>query len=527
MSVSVRSGYLGRSLNVVNDLSVDEQIYLYEKTRELKECLARGDDPAGFRVNDPELGIYLVFLEDSTRTKESFRNAAKFHGVKVNDFNVQGSSFNKKESITDTIKMLFGYSARSMFVIRSRLEGTCRWLEDALGGYASRIGRPAPSFINAGDGKHEHPTQEFLDEFTFLERLQWNRDSIHLALVGDLCHGRTVHSKVDGLRVFRRVEVDLVAPPELALPDYYETRMAKNGYIVRRFASIQEYLSQPRVASIWYFTRLQLERMGEEVLEKAPQLRKAVTFRREFLPMLPKDTRFFHPLPRHSEFPTIPFFLDSLPVNGWDLQSTNGYYTRIVEIAMLAGRLGSDFSGQGLKRPVYEDDFVEEAAVRETKTHDYKVGIKPVENGIVIDHIGRGSDLAAIWDHIDKIRRIMKLNLRSSHGVYHSNSAEIYKGIISLPDILSFDETQIKMLGAIAPGCTLNIVQSGKVIKKYRLHMPPRIYNFDEISCKNENCISNPKHFEQVRQEFYRSQDSTFVCRYCEKPHNFAEIWDI
>lgn len=57
--------------------------------------------------------------------------------------------------------------------------------------------------------------------------------------------------------------------------------------------------------------------------------------------------------------------------------------------------------------------------------------------------------------------------------------------------------------------------------------MPPRIYNFDEISCKNESCISNPKNFEGVRKDFYRAGDTTFVCRYCERPHNFNEIWDI
>ncbi len=521
------NGFEGRSLTVVNDLSVDEQIYLYEKTRELKEAMAKGEDPRRFTIGDPDLGVYLIFLEDSTRTKESFRNAATFHRVKVNDFNVGSSSFNKMESISDTIKMLFGYSGRSIFVIRSRLEGTCRWLEDALGGYAARIGKPAPSFINAGDGKHEHPTQEFLDEFSFLEQQRWNRESIHIALVGDLAHGRTVHSKVDGLRVFAEVHVDLVAPKELALPAHYEHRMVQNGFRVRSFPSIEAYLSQKEVAPIWYFTRLQLERMGEEVLEKAPLLRRAVTFGREFLSLLPEGTRFYHPLPRHREFPEIPSFLDGLPLNAWDLQSINGYYTRIVEIGLLAGKLGADFRGERRVPPAYPDDFVEEVAVTETKPHDYKVGIKPVENGIVIDHIGRGDDIAAIWDHIDKIRQIMKLNYRSSHGVYHSSSNEIYKGIISLPDILSFDETHLKMLAAIAPGCTLNMVKNSRVAKKYRLHMPTRIYNIEAISCKNENCISYPGHFEQVRQEFYRSENGKFVCRFCERPHNFGEIWDL
>ncbi len=521
------SPFEGRSLTVVNDFSIDEQLYLYEQTRELKRALGAGEDVGRFAINEPSMGLYLIFLEDSTRTKESFRNAALFHGVKVNDFNVAGSSFNKMESVTDTIKMLTGYSERSVFVVRSKLEGTCRWLDDAIGAYAARIGRKAPSFINAGDGKHEHPTQEFLDEFSFLEQKRWDRSAIHLALVGDLAHGRTVHSKADGLRIFKSVRVDLVAPRELALPAHYAERMAHNGFGVRQFDSIEDYVSQGDLADVWYFTRLQLERMGEEVLEKAPLLRRAVTFRREFLDKLGPETRFYHPLPRHREAPEIPSFLDDLPLNAWDFQSINGYYTRIVEIAMLQGKLGADFSGEPKRQPVYTDDFVEEVEVRQTKAHDYKVGIKPVENGIVIDHIGRGENIARTWDHIDKVRRIMKLNYRSSHGVYHSSSDSMYKGIVSLPDILSFDERQIKMLAAVAPGCTLNMIAGSRVRKKYRLHMPPRIYNLSVISCKNDACISNPRHFEQVRQEFYRAEKSSFVCRYCERPHDFGEIWDL
>ena len=58
--------------------------------------------------------------------------------------------------------------------------------------------------------------------------------------------------------------MDLVAPAELALPKMYEDRMVARGYVVRRFASIDEYLAQDKVAKIWYFTRLQLERMGDK-----------------------------------------------------------------------------------------------------------------------------------------------------------------------------------------------------------------------------------------------------------------------
>jgi aspartate carbamoyltransferase len=57
--------------------------------------------------------------------------------------------------------------------------------------------------------------------------------------------------------------------------------------------------------------------------------------------------------------------------------------------------------------------------------------------------------------------------------------------------------------------------------------MPPRIYNFEEISCKNPDCISHPEHHENAMTVFYRSGDNTFSCRYCERPHAFREIWNL
>jgi len=524
-----RSGpFKGRTISVVNDLSLDEQRYLYRKSRELKSLAMAGGDCGAFKINDRDYQVYLIFMEDSTRTRESFRNAAKFLGARTNVFDAASSSFNKNESITDAIKMLYGYSADSCFVMRTKLEGTCRWLEQALARYAELSGKPRPGFINGGDGKHEHPTQELLDEFSFLEHTQWKEDHIHLALTGDLYHGRTIHSKADGLRIFKNVEVDLIAPELLSMPPYYVEKMKNNGFSVRQFQSLDEYLASGKVAPIWYFTRLQLERMGESALERAPSLRRSVTFRKDMLGLLPEGTRFYHPLPRDRMHPTIPSFLDDLPLNGWDAQSANGYWTRIVEIGMVSGLLGQDFEGAFAMEPEIVEDFILEAAVLEHRKPEYKVGIKPVEEGIVIDHIASGQTVEDIWSNIEAVRKILKLNVRSSQGVYHSfKGPEVYKGIISLPDITSFGEKDLKKLAAIAPGCTLNLIRGSKVAKKFRLSMPPRIYGFDEISCKNENCISNPRHNEGVPTEFLRKSGSTFVCRYCEKEHTFREIWDI
>jgi aspartate carbamoyltransferase len=531
--MSSRKGpFKGRTIAVVNDLSLDEQRYLYRKAGELKRAVLSGGAVPEFRLNDNDYSVYLIFMDDSTRTRESFRNASKFLGARTNLFDAATSSFNKNESMSDAVKMLFGYADESCYVIRSKLEGVCRWLEDSLGRYADSSGRPRPAFINAGDGKHEHPTQEFLDEYSFHEQLGFRDERIHIALTGDLYHGRTVHSKADGLRLFREVEVDLVAPEPLGMPAAYVQRMRDNGFRVSSYESIDEYLASGKVAPIWYFTRLQLERMGETVLEKAPLLRKAVTFRKDMLGRLPGGCRFYHPLPRDRTAPTNPTFLDETPLNGWDGQSANGYWTRIALIAMVSGLIGEDFEGEAKRPDAFVDDFVHEARIELREKPEYKVGIKPVEDGLVIDHISSGDPIPEIWGHLDAIRRLLKLDVRGGHGVFHNNQGT-YKGIISLPDVMSFGGRDLKKLAAIAPGCTLNLVHEHRVVKKYRLSMPPRIYGFDEISCKNELCISHPTSLEGATTEFHRRSErgdpggAKFVCRYCEREHAFRDIWDL
>jgi aspartate carbamoyltransferase len=523
--------FLGRTLAAAGDLSVDEQRYLYEKTRELKQAWSQleGGDVTPFRIEDPELNVYLMFLEPSTRTRESFRSAANFHNVTLSDFDASTSSFTKQESIIDTIKMLVGYGKRTVFIMRTKMEGVCLALEEQLAPYAERIGRAKPIFINAGDGRHEHPTQEFLDEFTFLEQRNWDESSIHLALIGDLLHGRTVHSKAEGLKIFRKVVVDLVAPRELALPETYKSTMIENGFEVREYPSIEEYLKSGNVSTCWYFTRLQLERMGDEIREREPELRTAVTFQKQWMAELPEGTKFYHPLPRHRETPVIPTFLDETPLNGWEGQAINGYFTRIIELAMVTGQIGHDFKGVGLSPPSKDNSFVTEVPVtRKTHVEDrFKVGIKPVDDGLVIDHIARGKPVEEIWDRISKIRRILKLNVRGSHGVFHCSDAKDFKGIMSLPDVMEMSPVQMKKLAAVSPGCTINFIKDASVLHKYRLAMPPRIYKFDEISCKNADCITSRNAHQNVSPYFYQTVDRTFTCKYCGKRHKYPDIWDL
>ncbi len=533
MDTNPKSVFIGRSLCVIDDLSIAERKYLFSQVRKLKAAIEVNDLPVmdEFRINDQDFGIYEVFLEDSTRTRESFRNAAKFHHAKVSELSSDSSSFNKGESFADTFNTLAGYS-NTIFIIRSKIEGVCRWLEDECTAFANRnrLWRK-PAFINAGDGKHEHPTQELLDEFTFLEDNDWRTDSIHVALVGDLFHGRTVHSKADGLKTFDHVKVDLIAPVELAMPESYVEKMRENGFEIRIFPSIDAYLEQGDIARKWYFTRPQLERMGDRILQRQVELREAITFRKDFLDRMPEGTKFYHPLPRHKEHPTIPTFLDETSFNGWERQSINGMYVRIVLLALIGGRIGDDFTPEKIApvRDINDEEYIIEVPAssepkKEVKT--YSEGVHPIRNGIVIDHICKGDSPAGIRNHMRLISSVLGLD-ESKGGEWISTGREpdSYKGIIFRPGARELTRKELKRLAAVAPGCTLNIIKDGKVAAKYRTHMPPRIYNFDDLACSNEACISHPSQSEGVPALFYRTVDNRFACAYCGKSHSFKEIW--
>ncbi len=521
--------FAGRSMAVINDFTRDERRYVFTKTRELKEALESGD-PARierFRISDPDFGIYEVFLEDSTRTKESFKNAAHFHRAKLSALSSESSSFNKGESYKDTFINLAGYDNR-IFIIRSKLEGVCRWLENALSDYSRRHGLSwKPSFINAGDGRHEHPTQELLDEFTFLEDNSWDYSSIHVALVGDLYHGRTVHSKADGLNVFDSVQVDLIAPDVLEMPDYYVQQMRRNGFTVRTFPSIEAYLQQSHIADKWYFTRPQLERMGDRVLKRKDELREMITFQHRFLSMLPEGTIFYHPLPRNKENAELPGFLDPLPLNGWERQSANGRLVRIILVGLLAGLFGEDFSGKQHQEMPDVEDYIETVNTSDRPAvKRYSEGVHPIDEGIVIDHICRGDTAQEIREHMGKIVSILGLHGKGGEWVSTSQeSREKFKGIIFRPGHRPLSEKEIRQLAAITPGSTLNIISAGAVKEKFRLHTPPRMYKISGLSCKNELCISHPDHHEGVDPHFIKTDEGTMHCLYCDESHTFKEVW--
>ncbi len=518
------SVFKGRTIARSSDLTNDERLYLFDKTKRLKQAFMDRDEEIldEFRVKS-NIGIYLCFFEPSTRTKESFKNAAKFLGAKVSNLDVEASSVAKKESYQNTIKALAGYN-NSIFIVRSRVEGLCTWLKDVSETFAQKNGLYQPAFINGGDGKHEHPTQEELDQFSFLEHLNWDNSKIHIALVGDLFHGRTVHSKIWGLDIFKEVKVDLIAPQVLQMPDYYVKEMEKKGFIVRKFESLKDYYKGKDIASIQYFTRLQIERMGEAIKQMENELREAITFSTEFMDMVPGNTKLYHPQPFDKEKPTIPQEISKTSLNGYDNQSINGFFYRITLLNSVAGNIGHDFKGKILEKIEFKEDFIEKVSIEKKEKPEPKVGIRPVSNGIVVDHICKGDNAKEIWKHLHLILRITKLNNIGFCGVCESGRGKT-KGILVLPEEKEFGESIVKRLAAVCPGSTINVIKNNQVEKKLRLHMPPRVYGFAEIACKNKNCISREELLEGTPPEFHRYTSKVFSCKYCDTTHSFKEIW--
>jgi aspartate carbamoyltransferase catalytic subunit len=182
--------------------------------------------------------VINLFYESSTRTSSSFELAAKRLSADTVNVKSVGSSVDKGESLKDTVQTLSAYDPAAI-VIRSPHAGAAglvaRWT--------------AASVINAGDGKHEHPTQALLDLFT-LRRRVGSLDGLKVWIVGDVMHSRVARSNI---LAFARMgcEVTLCGPPTL-IPREVESLGCKVRYTLDGLGE----------ADVVYALRMQNERMA-------------------------------------------------------------------------------------------------------------------------------------------------------------------------------------------------------------------------------------------------------------------------
>lgn len=214
-------GWTRTSLLGLEGLSAEELRVLLHRAR----AYTGGPDS----VLEPEASAPLrgrfvatLFFEDSTRTRLSFAVAAQRLGAQVIDLAVASSSVNKGETITDTATNVNAMGVDAM-VVRHRASGAAVIVDRAVGALADPARRrgPACTVVNAGDGRHEHPTQGLLDAYTIAEAHQrletFDLSGLRVAIVGDVISSRVARSDIAALTALG-AEVVCVGPPALVPP---------------------------------------------------------------------------------------------------------------------------------------------------------------------------------------------------------------------------------------------------------------------------------------------------------------------
>ncbi len=260
--------------------------------------------------------IFNIFFENSTRTRTTFEIAAKRLSADVINLDVGRSSTNKGETIIDTIANLTAMHA-DMFVIRHSASGAPHLI--------AQHAAPHIHVVNAGDGRHEHPTQGLLDVFT-IRKYKKDFNRLTVAIVGDVLHSRVARSQIHALTTLGVPEVRVIGPHTL-LP----TDIGRLG--VRVFSSLEEGLKGVDVVTM---LRLQNERMNGALLPSASEYFSRYGLTPQKLALAKPDAIVLHPGPMNRGIE-----IDSAVADGNQSvilpQVTYGIAVRMAVMAILAG----------------------------------------------------------------------------------------------------------------------------------------------------------------------------------------------
>lgn len=267
-----------------------------------------------------------LFFEASTRTRVSFGAAfCRLGGSVCDTTGFTFSSMAKGESIYDTSRVMSGYV--DAMVIRHPEQGS-------VAEFAAATNIPV---VNGGDGAGEHPSQALLDLYTILtefSRLGKLLDGSHIAITGDLKYGRTVHSLMKMLSLYKGLKFTLISPPGLEMPQDIIEHVAQRGqHVIEQTHAMADI----KGADVIYATRVQKERFSDEQLEGYSadfQINKALldTYGKE-------DVIIMHPLPRDSreDAHDLSVDLNHDPRLAIFRQADNGIPVRMAIFAVLLG----------------------------------------------------------------------------------------------------------------------------------------------------------------------------------------------
>ncbi|KAG7188568.1 hypothetical protein KM043_008199 [Ampulex compressa] len=257
-----------------------------------------------------------IFYEVSTRTSCSFAAAMERLGGRVIHMDGSTSSVKKGETLEDSVAVMAGYA--DVVVLRHPEPG-------AVSRAAQHCRKP---LLNAGDGVGEHPTQALLDIFTIRDEIG-TVNGLTITMVGDLKHGRTVHSLARLLTLYN-VELRYVCPPGLGMPDHVMNYVSERGIPQEKFSSLEEALPD---TDVLYMTRIQRERFATQ--EEYRQVCGHFIVTPQLMSRAKRKMVVMHPLPRVFEISTD---FDTDPRAAYFRQAENGVYVRMALLAMVLGR---------------------------------------------------------------------------------------------------------------------------------------------------------------------------------------------
>jgi aspartate carbamoyltransferase catalytic subunit len=266
-----------------------------------------------------------MFFEASTRTRVSFGSAFNLLGGEVRETaGFESSALVKGESLQDTARVLSGFS--DVICMRHPQAGS-------VADFASASRVPV---MNGGDGANEHPTQALLDLYTIRKEVAdrgRDIDGLKVAMIGDLRHGRTVHSLSKLLSLYRDIEVVLVSPKELTLPEDIVEHMCSAGVKVTVSHELTGAITD---VDIVYSTRIQEERFASK--EEADLYRGKFRLNQAiYTEFCQPNTVIMHPLPRDSRADAneLDVDLDSNPNLAIFRQTDNGVLVRMALFALV------------------------------------------------------------------------------------------------------------------------------------------------------------------------------------------------
>ncbi|WP_211361215.1 aspartate carbamoyltransferase [Colwellia hornerae] len=279
-----------------------------------------------------------LFFEPSTRTRVSFGAAFNLLGGAVREtVGQENSSLSKGESLFDTARVISGYSD----VIAMRHPAMYSVEEFSKGS--------SVPVINGGDGANEHPTQALLDLFTIQSEMAPHNktlDGLNIVLMGDLKHGRTVHSLSKLLSLYKNMKVTMISPDALNMPDSIISSLTNAGHQVVVTDKIDHNLS----CDIIYQTRIQQERFASK--DEANLYRGHFSLNKEvYQQFCQQHTVIMHPLPRDSrpEANELDSDLNDLDNLAIFRQAQNGV---LVRMALFALTLGVENKLSQFEKPV-------------------------------------------------------------------------------------------------------------------------------------------------------------------------------